>query len=87
MRQKSERLEHELRRVAEVSLLLAAACLVLCLVHIYYAISFVTPICFRLPAMNGKNLFPNWKFTKLQAGYKDPHRIPFTVSYYASSPT
>ena len=37
--------------------------------------------------MNGKNLFPNWKFTKLQAGYKDPHRIPFTVSYYASSPT
>jgi hypothetical protein len=79
----SERPEYKLRKIAEVSLLLAAgACLVLFLVRIYYAISFVTPYMLSTTGFEWENLFSIWKFTQHQPVYTDPHRIPFTVSYY-----
>ncbi len=74
---------HTLRKTAEVSLVLAAgACLVLWLVRIYYAISFVTPYMFTTTGCEEESLFSIWKFTQHQPVYSDPYRIPFAVSYF-----
>jgi hypothetical protein len=79
----SEQAEHCLRKTAEVSLLLAAAaCLVLWLVRIYYAVSFVTPYMLTTTGCEEESLFSIWKFTQHQAVYADPYRIPFAVSYF-----
>jgi hypothetical protein len=83
LRQMSERAERRLRRIAEVSLILAAgACVVFWLVRIYYAISFVNPYMMATTGCEEESLFSIWKFTQHQAVYADPHRIPFAASYY-----
>jgi hypothetical protein len=75
--------ERNLSKLAEVSLFLAAAaCLILFLVRVYYAISFVTPSMLATTGAEWECLFPVWKFTQHQAIYTDPHRIPFAVSLY-----
>ena len=75
--------ERNLSKLAEVSLFLAAAaCLILFLVRVYYAISFVTPSMLATTGDEWECLFPVWKFTQHQAIYTDPHRIPFAVSLY-----
>lgn len=75
--------EHNLRKTAEASLLLAAtACLGLWLVRIYCAISFVTPYMLPTTGCEEESLFSIWKFSQHQAVYADPYRIPFAVSYF-----
>ncbi|MGA2571325.1 MAG: hypothetical protein ABSF23_12465, partial [Terracidiphilus sp.] len=79
----SERVERILSKTAEVSLLVAAAaCLTLWLVRIYYAISFVTPYMLATTGYEWENAYSVWRFTQHLPVYTDPHRIPFTVSYY-----
>lgn len=79
----SEQAEHNLRKTAKLSLLLAAtACLALWLVRIYCAISFATPYMLPTTGCEDESLFSIWKFSQHQAIYADPHRIPFAVSYF-----
>ena len=79
----SERAECILRKIAEISLFLAAgASLALFIVRIYYAISFFTPYMLATTGYEWENILAVWKFVEHQAVYTDPHRIPFTVSYY-----
>ena len=79
----SERAERILRKIAEISLFLAAgASLALFIVRIYYAISFFTPYMLATTGYEWENILAVWKFVEHQAVYTDPHRIPFTVSYY-----
>jgi hypothetical protein len=79
----SERSENILRKTANTSVILAAgACLILLAARIYFAISFVTPYLLSTTGFEWENSFNLWKFIQHQAIYTDPHRIPFTVSYY-----
>jgi hypothetical protein len=79
----SDRSELRLSRVAQVSLLLAAAaCLLLWFVRIDYAISFFKPYMLVTTGFEEESLFPIWKFTQHLPVYTDPLQIPFTVSYY-----
>jgi hypothetical protein len=79
----SERAENILRKIAELALFLAAgASLVLFLVRIYYAFSFVTPYMLSTTGYEWESMLSIWNFVHHQAVYTDPHRIPFTVSYY-----
>jgi hypothetical protein len=79
----SERAENILRKIVEVSLFLAAgASLILFLVRIYYAFSFVTPYMLSTTGYEWESMLSIWNFIHHQAVYTDPHRIPFTVSYY-----
>ncbi len=83
LRYMSERAEQNLRRTAEVSLLLAAAAsLILWLVRIYNVVSAATPYLLATTGYEWEDLFSIWKFTQHQAVYADPHRIPFAVSSY-----
>lgn len=83
LRPMSERSERIFQRIADYSLFLAAgASLALLLARIYYAVSFVTPYMLSTTGYEWENTFAVWKFIQHQAVYTDPHRIPFTVSYY-----
>jgi len=75
--------ERTLPKITWISLLLAAgACLILWIVRIRYAISFVTPYMMVTTGAEEESLFAVWKFTHHQALYADPHRIPFAASYF-----
>jgi hypothetical protein len=79
----SERTENILRKTANASVVLAAAaCVLLLLVRIYYAISFVTPYMLATTGYEWESIFSILNFVHHQAVYTDPHRIPFSVSYY-----
>lgn len=79
----SERTENILRKTANASVVLAAAaCIVLLLVRIYYAISFVTPYMLATTGYEWESIFSILNFVHRQAVYTDPHSIPFSVSYY-----
>jgi hypothetical protein len=79
----SERAEDSLRKVAQVSLLVAAgACVVFWLLRVWHAISFVTPYMMVTTGGEEESLFAVWKFTQHQAVYVDFHRIPFAYSCY-----
>jgi hypothetical protein len=79
----SERAENILRKIAEFSLFTAAgATFALFLVRIYYAISFTTPYMLSTTGYEWESMLSIWNFIHHQAIYTDPHRIPFTVSYY-----
>jgi len=72
-----------LRKSVAASLILAAAaCLILWIARIFYAISFVTPWLAVTTGGEEETLFSIWKFIQYQAVYADPHRIPFAVSNY-----
>jgi hypothetical protein len=75
--------EQNLRRIAEVSLLVAAgACLVFWMLRVGEAISFVTPYMIVTTGGEEVAFFPIWKFVQHQPIYVDPHRIPFTDTNY-----
>lgn len=75
--------EQTLRKIAEVSLFLAAAtCLVFWIMRVACAISFVTPYMMVTTGGEEDSIFAIWKFTQHQAVYSDPHRIPFAGSYF-----
>ncbi|MGD0157665.1 MAG: hypothetical protein ABSB50_16335 [Terracidiphilus sp.] len=79
----SERAEDSLQKIAKISLFTAAAaCVVLWLVRIYYALSFFTPFMMVTTGLEEESLFSVWKFTQHQAVYADPYRIPFAASYF-----
>jgi hypothetical protein len=79
----SERSENILRKIAEFSLFLAAAaCILLLLVRICYAISFVTPYMLATTGYEWESVLSILNYVHHQAVYTDPHRIPFSVSYY-----
>lgn len=79
----SEWTENILRKTANASVVLAAAaCILLLLVRIYYAISFVTPYMLATTGYEWESILSILNFVHHQAIYTDPHRIPFSVSYY-----
>lgn len=79
----SERSENILRKIAEFSLFLAAgACLILLAARIYFAISFATPYMLATTGYEWESTLSILNYVHHQAVYTDPHRIPFSVSYY-----
>ena len=79
----SERTENILRKTANASVVLAAAaCILLLLVRIYFAISFVTPYMLATTGYEWESILSILNYVHHQAVYIDPHRIPFSVSYY-----
>ncbi|MGB6859272.1 MAG: hypothetical protein WBE03_20565 [Terracidiphilus sp.] len=79
----SLRADHNLRKIAAISLFLAsAACLIFWMVRAFCAISFVTPYMMVTTGGEEDCLLSIWKFTEHQAVYSDPHRIPFAASYF-----
>jgi hypothetical protein len=79
--QMSPRAERFLRKIAGASLILAAsACLVLLILRVFSAISFVNPYMIVTTGLEEGSLLSLWKFTQHQAVYSDPRRIPFSTS-------
>lgn len=79
----SERAVRILRKIAEISLFLAAAAsLALFLVRIYYAISFFTPYMQVTTGYEWESIFTVWRMSQHLPLYTDPHRFPFAYTCY-----